>query len=256
MNIDVNPSANNGSGYKKMASIAVIALLVFGGVGIAAFAPQKAFAAVSITASSSQWYGNGFVRILITDTAQNAVNDKISPHIDVKRGSNTLVSADPTINTPSTAGTFELYLTTSNGALNFLPASPSNPSDYDIGRINSAPHNVLGSVTGSGGTLPRDFNLTLASGDNLKDGDSVVISYLGQSTTIQFAKSPVVAAADRQVAGDGDKVTISLTSQNANTDPTAIDSFHANGTLISVQSGGGTFNFTNAKFIEEGQNNG
>src|SRR5581483_8806604 len=133
----------------SIASIIVISLLL---IPSSYFLTPRAYAAVTITASSSQWYGPGFLRILITDTSQNAVGDQINPHIDVKRGSNILASADPSINTLTTAGTFELYLTTSNGSPNFLPANPSNPTTYDIGRINSHPHNILGGN--------RDFNLT------------------------------------------------------------------------------------------------
>ena len=209
--------------------------------GLNILLPKTAFASVSITPSSPNWFGPGLLRVVIVDTSQNSAGASITPHIDVKRGSTTLASADPLVRSPGSSGTFEIYLTTSNAP--FAPAFPSNPNDYVVGRINSHPQTEF-----------RDFSLTLSTNDSLRDGDSVVVTYDGQSESIQFAKSKVVASVDRAIAGDGNKITLTLTDQNANVDPTAIDSFDANQSVLSVVAGNAVVNYTGAKFIEEGQN--
>ena len=227
----------------RSTSLVAIAILMISFPGLGLLTPRAAFASVTITPSSNHWFGPGLVRIIITDTSQNTAGASIAPHISVKRGSVTLASADPPISSPGTSGTFELYLTTSNAP--FAPAFPSNPDNYAVGRINSQPNTQL-----------RDFSLTLAPNDYLRDGDSVIVSYAGQSTTIQFAKSIVVASVDRTVAGDGNRIVLTLTDQNANVDPTAVGIFAADPSILSVVAGSGTMNFTGARFIEEGQNSG
>lgn len=256
MNIDVNPFAK-GSGYKKSASIAIIALLVFGAVGIVAYTPKSAFAAVTITTSSSQFYGPALERVLITDTSKDTATDTIVPHVAVKRGSTTLFEQDITVPIIGTSGTFEFYLTTSNSP--FKPASPSFTATGGapiIVRISQTP--VISNATESGagfGSIPAEYSFPISSSSApLKDGDSITITYGGQTATVQFAKSNVKATIDRTIAGDGNKVTLTLNDQNGNLDPTAIDSFNATNAIVTVV--GGTMNLTNAKFIEEGQNNG
>ena len=228
---------------KLIMAFALMVILMLPFSGLNSIIPRQAFASISIVPSSDNWYGPGLMRVLITDTVQGSAGAYISPHIAIMRGSITLASADPRIRSPSTSGTFELFLTTSNPP--FAPAFPSNPNDYVVGRISSNPHTQL-----------RDFNLTLAPNDYLKDGDSVVVSYAGQSETIHFAKSIVRATIDRTVAGDGNRIILTLTDQNANIDPTKIDSLGADASILSVVSGSATMNFTGSRFMEEGQNSG
>ncbi|MEO9321544.1 MAG: hypothetical protein ABI361_12835 [Nitrososphaera sp.] len=254
MNIDVNPFAK-GSGYKKSASIAIIALLVFGAVGIVAYTPKSAFAAVTITTSSSQFYGPALERVLITDTSKDTATDTIVPHVAVKRGSTSLFEQDITVPIIGTSGTFEFYLTTSNSP--FKPASPSFTAGPPIiVRISQTP--VINGTTEAAagfGAIPSEYSFPISSSSApLKDGDSIIITYGGQTTTVQFAKGNVKASIDRTVAGNGNKVTLTLNDQNGNIDPTAIDSFNATNAIATVV--GGTMNLTGAKFIEEGQNNG
>src|ERR1051326_8868088 len=211
------------------AALGVSILLLMSSIGIVGFLPTKfAFAATTITTSSSQFYGSSLERVLITDTAKTNAGDSILPHIDVKRGAGTLASIDPTIFNIGTSGTFEFYLTTSNAPFN--PAHPNfgfgNSSSAFVGRINSSP---VGDE--------NDFLVSLSSGDFLKDGDSIVVSYGGNNLTILFAKSNVVASVDRTIAGDGDFVTLTLNDQNANIDPTNVDMITAASSILTADVG-------------------
>ncbi|MEO9321194.1 MAG: hypothetical protein ABI361_11015 [Nitrososphaera sp.] len=205
-----------------------------------AVSPPNLSSALSttITPSADHWYGPGLVRVVISDPLKNTAGSTITPHIEARRGSTVLASADTLIASEGSSGTFELYLTTSNA---LVPANPTFPNDYEVGRINSSPQ--LG---------PRDFSLALGSGNYMRDGDSVSVSYGGQSQIIQFSKSIAVASVDRTTAGDGNRIVLTISDQNANIDPTAIDRFPANASVLSVT--GGTMNYTGAMFIEEGQN--
>jgi hypothetical protein len=250
MNKDVNPFKNNG--YKQPASIAVMALLIFGVVAVVmASSPRSAFAAVDISSSSTRFYGPALERVLITDTSKDTSTDTINPHIDVKRGSSILGSADPSIGIIGSSGAFEFFLTTADRG--FTPLHPTQTDGFPfVIRISSTPS--VNSTTSGSPAAVHEFGIDIGAQAPLKDGDTIVITYGGQTKTIQFAKTNVVAGLDRTVAGLDNLVTLTLTDQDANIDPTSIDSFTATSNIVTAA--GGTMNFTGASFIENGQNSG
>ncbi|MEO9319225.1 MAG: plastocyanin/azurin family copper-binding protein [Nitrososphaera sp.] len=210
---------------------------------------------VTITTSSSQFYGPALERVLITDTSKNTATDSVVPHVAVKRGSTSLFEQDITVPIIGTSGTFEFYLTTSNSP--FKPASPSFTAGSPIMvRISQNP--VISSTTEAAagfGSIPAEYSFPLsASSAPLRDGDTITITYGGQTSVVQFSKSNVIASVDRSSAGDGNRVILTLNDQDANIDPTSVDSFAATPSIVTAT--GGTLNLTGALFVEEGQNSG
>jgi hypothetical protein len=237
MNNSGNPLPHNG--LKRSTGIVIAALLVFGAVaGVMTFSVKNAYAATSITTSSDKFYGPNLLRAVITDTAKNTAGDTIIAHVDVKRGSSILGSKDYTLTNIGSSGTFEFFVTTSN---TLSPAAPTftGTGGAFVLRVNTLPATVNS----------NDQTITTAS--NLQDGDSVVITYGGQTQTVQFAKSNAVASVDRNTAGDTDNVVLTLTDTDANIDPTKVDVFDATG-LVTASTG--TLDLTGAKFKETGQN--
>ena len=210
------------------------------------FSVKNAFAATSIDASSDRFYGPNLLRVVITDTAKNTAGDTIVAHVDIKRGSSTLGSIDKTLKNIGSSGTFELFVTTSNTLVPAAPTFVDTPSTNGpfVLRVNTAPATVN----------PNDSTITTAS--QMKDGDSVVITYGGQTKTVQFAKSNAVATVDRSTAGDANNVVLTLTDSDANVDPTKVDTFLASNSPGGdiVTSSIGTLTLTGATFQETGQN--
>lgn len=235
-------------GTKRYGGIAISALLIFGAVAAALVIPHAAYAATSMSASADKFYGPGLLRVVITDTAKDTTGDTILAHIDIKRGSSTLGSKDMSLTNIGTSGTFELFVTTSN---TLVPAAPTFGANPFVLRVNTAP------VTVGTNDQVLDLNGGTAanSADELKDGDSVVVTYGGQTITTQFAKSNAVATVDRNTAGSGNNVVLSLTDTDANIDPTKVDSFAATGLVTSSV---GTLDLATAPamFKETGQNTG
>src|SRR5436853_5563860 len=97
-----------GNGLKKTSGIAIAALLVFGVVvGAVSFSLTHAYATSSITTTTSKFFGPDLLKVLITDSSKTVVSDVITPHVDAKRGSTVLGSADPQLCNIGTSGSFE-----------------------------------------------------------------------------------------------------------------------------------------------------
>ena len=245
-----------GNGLKKTSGIAIAALLVFGVVvGAVSFSLTHAYAASSITTSTNKFFGPDLLRVLITDNTKTLLADTITPHVDVKRGSTVLGSADPSITNIGTSGTFEFYMTTANGTL--APAAPSQTAGGGAIVVRANPNpSATGASAGTSSTGAATAGITnvrLPTSSAMRDGDSVVIQYNGQTVTVQFATTAASSGNDRQSAGDGNKITVTLTDQDANVDPVGIDKFI---TTVGIISATPAITTGNALFIENGQNTG
>src|SRR3989442_9980382 len=245
-----------GDGLKKTSGIAIAALLVFGVVvGAVSFSLTHAYATSSITTSTNKFFGPDLLRVLITDNTKTLLADTITPHVDVKRGSTVLGSADPSITNIGTSGTFEFYITTANGTL--APAAPSQTAGGGAIVVRANPNpSAAGASAGTSSTGAATAGITnvrLPTSSAMRDGDSVVIQYNGQTVTVQFATTAASSGNDRQSAGDGNKITVTLTDQDANVDPVGIDKFITTAGIISATP---SITTGNALFIENGQNTG
>ncbi len=235
--------------WRKPGSMILAGLLVFSVAALAMSHVTPAFAAVSMGQDNPKIYGSGLGRALITDTAlQGSPQDTILVHVDAKRGTTTLGSKDVQVKEIGTSGQFELFVTTANAPFN--PASstfdPSSAVNAYVVRINPTP---LGDA--------NDANMTTSQA--LKDGDSIVLTYGGQQSTFMFQKSIASVSVDRTTAGAGTLVTVSITDNDANVDPTKVDSFNATSSVVSALIGGidkAAFATGGAKFTETGQNTG
>src|SRR5581483_8862349 len=136
--------------------------------------------------------------------------------------------------------------TTSNTLAPAAPTYTAAPGPFVL-RVNTAPT--------AGNANEQTIDLNGATGQTaaseMKDGDSIVITYGGQTKTVQFAKSNVAATVDRPTVGDGDNVVVTLTDTDANNDPTKVDSFAATNLITSSVAG---LDLTGAMFKETGQN--
>ncbi|AIF82782.1 hypothetical protein NTE_00702 [Candidatus Nitrososphaera evergladensis SR1] len=229
-------------GKKKYAGTALAALIIFGAVTAAlVVVPHAAYAATSITTSADKFYGPNLLRVVITDTAKNTATDTALVHVDFNHLGSPLGSADYTIKNIGTSGTFEFFITTSN-TLNPTAPTFTGTGGAFVLRANTVPTTVN----------TNDQGVTLAS--QLQDQDSIVITYgdLPQKT-VSFAKSNAVANVDRNTAGSGDNVVLTLVDSDANIDPTKADIFNATN-LVSASTG--TLTLSGAKFRETGQNTG
>src|SRR5579885_282494 len=249
MNNDSSPLPK-GNRLKTSGAVAFAVLLIFGTVvGAMTFAQKNAFAAVNIATSSTQIFGADMVRVLVTDTSINTAGQTISVEVDAKRGSSTLGTITPTINQIGTTGTFEFYITTSDCPV--TPANPTNPGPSGTGTaaavVRANPH---AAATNCGVTTTKPLQTSTV----MQDGDSFVITYGGQTVTVSYSHSIATLSTDRTTAGTNNHILVQLMDQDANTDPTAIDSFPASATFLSTT--GGTLNIGTALFRETGQNTG
>jgi hypothetical protein len=246
----------------KSASAAMAAILVFGAVAAGLIAaPQTAYAAVSIETSSDTFYGTGFVRVEITDTAKDDDNDTISPSVDVE-GDEFILNDIESI---GTSGTFEFFITTSGGTL--APANPSYDDEPALGG-ETGPFIVSifdgaadGTVAdGAGATIDANGN-DLDLGINrygidvdLEEGDEITISYGGQEATITFEPTTAQITADRTEAGDDNEIILQIADQDANADPTLRDEFtFADETLVDSTS---DLEYDSGVWRETSQNSG
>ena len=236
----------NSVSKKSVGSIAMAAVLLLGVIAVLPLTP-KAFAATSI-AGADRFYGPALARVVITDTAKNTAGDTIIAHVDVKRGSATLGSKDMTLTNIGSSGTFELFITTANTFAPSAPTYTAAPGPFIL-RVNTAPV----AATANEQTIDLNGASAASSAAELKDGDSVVVTYGSDTKTIQFAKSSAVASVDRDTAGSGNNIVVRFNDTDANTDPTLVDSFSATG-LVTASSG--TLGLTGAMFKETGQNTG
>src|SRR5437870_3767127 len=240
-----------GNGLKKTSGIAIAALLVFGVVvGAVSFSLKGAYATSSITPSSTKFFGASLERVLITDNSKTSNADTISVHVDV--AGHVTGAVDISLCNIGNSGTFELFLTTSNTPL--VPSAPTYTGSGGCALPN--PVIVRANPTATGAANADEKKIPLSSA--MQDGDSFKVSYGGQTVTIQYEISIVSASSDRSTAGDGNKVTLMLTDQDGNVDPTGIDKFDATGagavaglvTSTLPMSSAGAF------FVETGQNSG
>jgi hypothetical protein len=263
MDINYSPLPSR-NGLKKSSGAVIAALLLFGAVaGVMAFSPKSAFAATSIDASSDKFFGAGFIRVLITDTSKNQATDTISVQIDAKHGTQTVGTTPVTVANLGSSGTFELFITTSNAPL--VPAGATNSHPVVV-RVNPNSGNINGehtdlttgfvTSTSASPTMPTGFvtkEWGIQTSQALQDGDSIVINYGGVTKTVNFAKSTESTTVDRTIAGTNDNIIVRLNDQDANIDPTGIDTFVDTG-LVSASSG--TLSTAGAFFRETGQNTG
>lgn len=209
------------------------AILVFGAVAAGLIAtPQTAYAAVSIETSADTFYGTGFVRVEITDTAQDEDNDTISPTIDIE-GDEFILDDIEAI---GTSGTFEFFITTSGGTL--APANPSYDDDPALGG-EQGPFIVSIFDGATDGTIAAGVGATEDANGNdldlgvnrfgidvdLEEGDDITVSYGGQEATITFEPTTAQITADRTEAGDDNEIILQIDDQDANADPTLRDEF-------------------------------
>ena len=253
--MDNNPTSAP-MGWKKPTSMVFAALLFFGAVvGVMAFAPHQAYAAVSMSLDNPKIFGSGLGRALITDTAlQGSPQDTILVNVEARRGGSSLGSVNMQVQEIGTSGQFELFVTTANQPFN--PASstfdPADPTNAYVARINTSP---------SGDAHDGIIDTGTGNNQELKDGDSIVVTYGGQQATFSFQKTIATVGVDRTTAGTGTLVTVRVTDNDANIDPTRVNIFTANSSRIQALIGGvdkAVFATASggANFTETGQNTG
>ncbi|UVS67911.1 hypothetical protein NWT39_08340 [Nitrososphaera viennensis] len=257
--MDNNPTPAH-MGWKKPTSVVFAALLFFGAVvGVMAFAPNQAYAAVSVTQDTPKIFGSALGRVMITDTAMQggSTQDTITVNVEAKRGTTSLGSVNAQVKEIGTSsGQFELFVTTANSPFN--PAAPTfdstTPANAHVVRINTAP-------TGDGvNDAVIDLNGASAADQTkeLKDGDSIVVTYGGQQSTILFQKTIATVSTDRTIAGNNTLITVRINDPDANNDPTLVNTFTASSAVVKAAiSGVDKASFVaNATFAETGQNSG
>lgn len=160
--------------------------------------------------------------------------------VEAWRGSTTLGNTTAVVTEIGTSGIFELFVTTSNASVD--PADPlaATPVDAHVVRINTDP------VTNA-----NDAAIVLDDADGqLSNGDTIVVRRTGEEKTVIFGRSNADLVADRNTAGDGNEIILRLSDIDANTDPTATDTFPADAGILSgagltqtgswVETGGNT----------------
>jgi hypothetical protein len=255
-------------GKKKYAGSAMAAMLIFGAVaaaGVGLFV-QPAYAAVSMSPSATTFFGPGFVRVLITDDSKDSSGDTIVPTIEAREGSTSLGSVSPTITAIGSSGTFELFITTSNGPL--VPAAPTFtaiPAGGVAGpfvvRVNTSP--TVGNTAVGAGIIANNNdtatfganNIALTTSSVLEAGNTIRVTYGGQTTDISFDDQTASLASDRTTAGDDNEIVLSLTDRDANTDPTLVDTFSFV-TPTNLLTSTNPITYNSAIWQETGQNTG
>ena len=254
-------------GTKKYAGSAMAAMLIFGAVAAAVVGlfVQPAYAAVSMSPSATTFFGPGFVRVLITDDSKDSSGDTIVPTIEAREGSTSLGSVSPTITAIGTSGTFELFITTSNGPL--VPAAPTHtaiPSGGVAGpfvvRVNTSP--TVGNTAVGAGTTANGAtaafganNIALDTSSALEAGNTIRVTYGGQTTDINFDDQTASLASDRTTAGDDNEIVLSLTDRDANSDSTLVDTFSF-GTPTNLLTSTNAISYNSTIWQETGQNTG
>jgi hypothetical protein len=218
-------------------------------------------------ASAESFYGPGFVRVLITDTALDESGDTITPTIEARDGNTVLGTDNPTIEAIGSSGTFELFITTSE-----FPLVPANPTK------TAANGGVAGAGAGPfvirANTIAADDLDEGAAGTNVNGGagatatsntyglvvdpadiDNFRVVYGGQTLVIDFEDTTAEIAADRTEAGDGNEIVLRVTDQDANSDPTLIDEFE-NSALVTALASTNALTIGDATWRETGQNTG
>lgn len=209
--------------------------------------PQTAYAAVTINTSAGTFFGPSLIRFEIKDDALvGAPTDSILVTVTAKHGGSALGTVGATVTEIGSSGIFELFVTTSDSPLD--PAAPTYATTGGIVvRINSAP------------TVDGNDAFITTTGTSLLDGDTVEVTYGGATRTVTFTAASASLTADRTTAGDGNKIVLSLADNDANTDPTAIDSFPTTGTILDLAAPNpitlATVG-TAMNFAETGQNTG
>lgn len=259
---------DNVNARRKYASGLMSAVLIFGSVAAGLLvAPQTAYAAVTITTSSTDFYGPGFVRVLVADTSLDSTDDQITPTIDARDGSTVIGSASPTIESIGGSGTFEFFITTSDFPL--MPASPTKTSDQGLDdawgngpfiiRANAGQAAGLTVDAGpgtdaNGGAVAFDSNSYGLTAD-MDLVDNFRVLYGGQTAIIDFGDQFSELTADRSEAGDLNEIVLILEDWDANTDPTLVDRFVFVDPLDHITSIN-FIDYTDAEWQETGQNTG
>lgn len=248
MNVS-NNALPYGSGT-KLSGIALAALFIFGTIAaVMLVVPQNAYAAVTMDVGSSKIFGSSLVRVLIEDTAKDTAGSTALVHVEAKRGATVLGQKDVTVTAIGTSGQFELYATTAN---TFNPAAPTT-ADPVVVRINTAP-----TPAGNDDSIDLNGAAGADSAAELRDGDSITFTYGGITKSVAFQSSVATVTADRASAGETNLITLSVNDQDANVDPTKIDTFTVSASVIQAQIGGVNKAIYNAApvFTETGQNTG
>ncbi|MGI0019134.1 MAG: beta strand repeat-containing protein, partial [Nitrososphaera sp.] len=254
-------------GMKQYAGSAMAAMLIFGAVAAAfvGLLAQPAYAAVSMSPSATTFFGPGFVRVLITDDSKDSSGDTIVPTIEAREGSTSLGTVSPTIFAIGTSGTFELFITTSNGPL--VPAAPTHtavPTGGVAGpfvvRVNTAPtvgNTAVGAgTTANGGVATFGANnIALTTSSALEAGNTIRVNYGGQTLDINFDDQTSTLASDRTTAGEDNEIVLSLTDRDANLDSTLVDTFTF-ATPANLLTSTNAITYNSALWQETGQNTG
>jgi hypothetical protein len=199
---------------------------------------KNAYAAVSITTSvdnlGNKFFGPSLVRVLITDTAKTNDSDSINVNVEVRRGTTSLGSVSVLVDAIGTSGQFELYIAAHTDALPANPTQSGNP-------VGDADTDILGEYSlvriYNGATVPSgsEDNVKVIS-QNLQSGDIIRVTYGGVSKDIRFEPTTATLTVDRTLAGDQNRVILRLNDQDANLDPTGVDTFPATTNNITSPS--------------------
>jgi hypothetical protein len=244
---------------KRVLSIGLAAILVLSSI-VVALPVKNAYAAVSITTSvdalGNKFFGPSLVRVLITDTAKTNDTDSINVDVEVRRGTTVVGFVSVPVDAIGTSGQFELYIAahTTFNPLNPTQGAPIlDAPDDDIDKEYSIVRILRTSDTTSDPASPNVKRINLADTDNLKSGDIIRVTYGGVSKDIKFEPTTATLTVDRTLAGDQNRVILRLNDQDANKDPTAVDTFKATTSNITSPS---LDIDTNTVWKETGQNTG
>jgi hypothetical protein len=243
---------------KRALSIGLAAVLVLSSI-VVALPVKNAYAAVSIRTSvddlGNKFFGPSLVRVLITDTAKTNDNDSINVDVEVRRGTSSIGFVSVPVDAIGTSGQFELYIAahttfdplnpTQGAPVDDAPATDDLDKEYSIVRIYN------GAIADT--TETPDLPNTKGINTNLQSGDIIRITYGGVSKDIRFEPTTATLTTDRTLAGDQNRVILRLNDQDANKDPTRVDTFPATSGNITSPS----LNIDpNTVWKETGQNTG
>ena len=241
---------------KRVLSIGLAAVLVLSSI-VVALPVKNAYAAVSIATSvdnlGNKFFGPSLVRVLITDTAKTNDNDSINVDVEVRRGTSSIGSVTVPVDAIGTSGQFELYIAahTTFNPINPTQGAPVADDPDDLDKEYSIVRIYNGAIADT--TETPDLPNTKGINTNLQSGDIIRITYGGSSKDIKFEPTTATLTVDRTLAGDKNRVILRLNDQDANKDPTAVDTFKATTSNITSPS----LNIDeNTVWKETGQNTG
>ena len=242
--------------HKVLATfvVAVLVASAFSVMGMTAIPLQRAAAqAVSITTSADShgdaFFGEGILQVVVNDpdADDDDVQEDITVEIDADPETGAGVSGSFTVfETSESSGRFEFFLAHADASVNAT----------DIDAINTNGAEEHDSVTNEASIIRFGAGEELPVTTGLFEDVSFDITVGDEEITVDYEESSAELTLDRSTYGSDSLIHMFITDQDANKDPTNVDSFVLNETALNAavfDIEGATFNGS-ATFRETGDN--